>query len=268
MYTNNKSLVDEALIYEPIKNTFLLGWEWITVNKAFTATALGIYILFNLLGVSFLATIFTIMIQIYIGKIFYGSIGITEFVESIKTSTREKLVKDSFFPAFGAYLGWTLLMFIIAVLLLLLVLNQQDISALELSNLQTPEAIEANIDILKPILFSLAMPSFVLMLIVLYIKPLVEANIIMSQTFKEGFSAVFTIFSFELWKKAMRSDYFTYVLKLNLILIVLSLPLGLLVTLMGLNILTYIVVFVFLYVINIIMAIGSMMLRRMIEQEG
>ena len=262
MQENNNRLVDEALVYEPVKNTFLLGWEWIILNKPFTAMALGIYILFNIVGVSFLATVFAIVIHIYVGRIFYTSNNITTFVDTIKGATREKLLKDTLAPALGAYLGWTLLMFISGLVLLLLVLNIHDISVL---NLQTPEDIEANMEILKPLLMGFSIPLFSIMLLLLYVKPLVEANITFSHTFKEGFSAVFTIFSLVLWRKVMRSDYFFYVLKLNFLLILMMLPIGFLVNVIGLNLLTYMMIFILLYVVNIIMAMASMMLRRIVE---
>ena len=266
MQRNNKRLVDEALTYEPVRNTFLLGWEWISINKAFTAMALGIYILFNILGVSFLATVFAITLQIYIGRIFYASNNITSYIEQIKESTREKLLKDTLIPSFGAYLGWTLLTFIVGFLILLFILNTNDISTLNLEALQTPEAIEANMETLKPLLMAFAMPLFFLILLVLYIKPLVESNITLSRTFKEGFSAVFTAFSLDLWRKAMRRDYFFYVLKLDILLIGMMLPVAFLLSLIGLNLLTYILIFILLYIINIITAIASMLLRRMVEE--
>ena len=265
MQENNRHLVDEALTYEPIRNTFLLGWEWISINKEFTAMALGIYILFNILGVSFLGTVFAIIIQIYIGRIFYTSNDITSYVDTIKQSTREKLLKDTLAPSFGAYLGWTFLTFIIGLLVLLFILNIHDLSSLNVEALQTSEAIEANMELLKPLLMAFSMPLSFLILLVLYIKPLVDANITLSRTFKEGFSSVFTTFSLELWRKAMRSDYLFYVLKLYMLLIGMMLPIGFLLSLIGLNLLTYILIFILLYIINIIMAIASMLLRRMVE---
>ena len=265
MQENTTRLVDEALIYEPVKNTFLLGWEWIVINKEFTAMALGIYILFNMVGVSFLATIFTIMLQIYIGRIFYTSGNITTFIDTIKASNREKFLKETVAPAMGAYLGWTVLMFLVGLIVVLFISTVQDLSTLQLETLQSAEDIEANMKIIEPLLMALGIPSLLMMLLLLYIKPLVEANITMSHTFKEGFLAVFSSFSFDLWRKVMRSDYFIYVLKLDFILMVMFLPIVFVVSLIGLNILTYSMILVFLYMVNIMMAIGSMMLRRMVE---
>lgn len=261
MQTNNRRLVDEALEYEAVKNTFLLGWEWIALNKSFTAMALGIYVIFNIFGVSFLATIFAIMIHIYMGRIFYTSNNIGMYVDAIKTSDTEKLLKGTFPPALGAYLGWTLLMLILGFMVLLFVSSMHDLSTL---NVQTAEDIEANIETLKPLLLAFAMPFSFLMLILLYIKPLVESNITVSKTFKEGFLAVFSTFSFALWRKSLRRDYFFYVLQLDVLLLIILLPIGFLVSLLGLNMVTYILVFIGLYLVNIFMAIASMMLRRMV----
>jgi len=265
MQKTNTRLVDEALIYDPVKNTFLLGWEWIVINKEFTAMALGIYILFNIVGISFLATIVAIMLQIYIGRIFYTSSSITTFIDTIKASNQEKLFKETVSPAIGAYLGWTALMFLVGLLVVLFVSSMQDLSTLQLETLQHSEDIEANMKIIEPLLMALGVPFLLMMLVLLYIKPLVEANITMSHTFKEGFLAVFSSFSFALWRKAMRRDYLSYVVKLDFILMVMLLPIVFIVSLIGLNILTYIMIFVFLYMVNIMMAIGSMMLRRMVE---
>ncbi len=68
---NNRLLVDEAIAFEPIKNTFRLGWEFVKLNQQFTITAMIIFILLNLLVtiqvVSFifmvLSAIFVILIQ-------------------------------------------------------------------------------------------------------------------------------------------------------------------------------------------------------------
>ena len=55
-------LIDEALASEPIRNTFRLGWEFITLNQKFTLTAIVIFILLNILGmIPMIALIFMVL---------------------------------------------------------------------------------------------------------------------------------------------------------------------------------------------------------------
>ena len=265
MQENNTRLVDESLIYEPVKNTFLLSWEWMKLNKQFIAMTLGIYVLFNLVGISFVATMFAIVMQIYIGRIFYESMDISTYVDAIKKSNAEKLLSKNIAPAIGGYLGWIVLMTMVMLVVVVFVSSTYDISTLDLQSLKTVQDIEANIDILIPFFIAMSIPALVIMLVLLYIKPLVDANIVMSHTFKEGFLAVFTSFSADLWRKSLRGDYFYYVSKLGIVMMLMMFPFALLVSVIGINILTYIIMFVLLYISNIIMTVASMMLKRMVE---
>jgi len=255
---NETRLIDEALASEPVKNTFRLGWEFIKLNKTFTLTAMIIFIVLNIFGMipvasfifMFLLGIFALVIQIHIGKIFYESKDIKNYIIEIKESSLDKLLTEHVATAFGAYMGW----FVLALVLMFFF-----------------SAIASSIGIVNELngLVILSIPILIVALFISYIQPLVQANVIMANGVKEGFKAVFTLFSTHLWGLAFQSSYFKYVAIFGLISILLlflsSFIVGLVTNLSGMPIIANVLMLILMYIFMIIMAVGSMMAKRIVE---
>jgi hypothetical protein len=270
MYENNTQnsgtrLIDEALTSEPIKNTFRLGWEFIKLNQKFTLTAMIIFVVLNLFGMipiaslifMVLSAVFGLVIQIHVGKTFYESQDIKSYINEIKESTIDKLLTRHVATAFGAYMGWV-------VLLLLLILLFGFIGgSMGIINEQMSEA-----DLLNA-LVTLGFPMLLIALVLSYVQPLVQANIIMANGVQEGFKAVFTLFSTHVWRMAFKSAYFKYVAGFGLVIILLlfffAFIVGLLTSLSGLTIVGNILMVILMYIFMLIMAVGSMMAKRTVE---
>ena len=270
MYENNTQnsdrwLIDEALSSEPIKNTFRLGWEFITLNPTFTLTAIVILIVLNLLGTipvaslifMVLSAVFSLVIQIHVGKTFYGSENIKNYIHEIKESSVDKLLTRHVATAFGAYMGWVLL------LLLFLILFGFVGSSMGILNEQMNQTDIANAVI------TLGIPMLIIALLLSYVQPLVQANIIMANNFQEGFKAVFTLFSADVWRLAFHSSYFKYVAGFGLVVILVifffAFIIGVLTNLTGLIMLGNILMVILMYISMLIMAVGSMMAKRLVE---
>ncbi|SFV58561.1 hypothetical protein MNB_SV-14-1057 [hydrothermal vent metagenome] len=263
MYKNNiknrdRRLIDEALASEPIKNTFRLGLEFIKLNKTFTLTAMVIFIVLNIFGMIPVASfifmvllgIFALVIQIHIGKIFYESKDIKNYITEIKESSLDKTLTEHIATAFGAYLGW----FVLALVLMFFF-----------------SLITSSLGIVNEFngLVILGIPIVIVALFISYIQPLVQANVIMSNGVQEGFKAVFTLFSTRLWHLAFQSSYFKYIAGFGLISILLlflsSFIMGLLTNLIGIPIIANVLMLILMYIFMIIMAVGSMMAKRIVE---
>ena len=270
MYENNTKnsdrwLIDEALSSEPIKNTFRLGWEFIKLNQTFTLTAIVMLIVLNLFGMipivslifMVLSAVFGLVIQIHVGKTFYESQDIKSYIHEIKESSIDKVLTRHVATAFGAYMGWVIL------LLLLIFLFGVIGSSMGIINEHMNQANIVNAVVM------LGLPMLLIALVLSYVQPLVQANIIMANGLQEGFKAVFTLFSVNLWRLAFQSSYFKYVAGFGLITILLlfffAFIIGLLTNLSGLTIVGNILMVILMYVFMIIMAVGSMMAKRLIE---
>ena len=270
MYENNTQnsdtrLIDEALTSEPIKNTFRLGWEFIKLNQKFTLTAMIIFVVLNLFGMipiaslifMVLSAVFGLVIQIHVGKTFYESQDIKSYIHEIKESSIDKLLTRHVATAFGAYMGWVVL------LLLLMLLFGFIGSSMGIINEQMNEA-----DLLNA-LVTLGFPMLLIALVLSYVQPLVQANIIMANGVQEGFKAVFTLFSARVWRMALQSSYFKYVAGFGLVIILLlfffAFIVGLLTSLSGLTIVGNILMVLLMYIFMLIMAVGSMMAKRTVE---
>ena len=270
MYENNTQksdtrLVDEALASEPIKNTFRLGWEFITLNQKFTLTAMIIFVVLNLFGMipiaslifMVLSAVFGLVIQIHVGKTFYESQDIKSYIQEIQESRIDTLLTRHVATAFGAYMGW------IVLLLLLILLFGFVGGSMGIINEQMNEA-----DLLNA-LVTLGLPMLLIALVFSYVQPLVQANIIMAQGVQEGFRAVFTLFSSNVWRMAFQSSYFKYVAGFGLAIILLlfffAFIVGILTAVSGLTIVGNILMVVLMYIFMLIMAVGSMMAKRRVE---
>jgi len=260
-------LIDEAVTSEPIKNTFRLGWEFISLNKKFTVTAVVIFILLNILGmipaVAFifmiLSAIFGLALQIHIGKIFYLSENIQSYVSKIEDSSVEAILNRHTSTSFGAYFGWVLLL--LGFLFILSILGGN-------MGLITPNMNETE---LFNLLLILGFPFIIIALLLSYVHPLVQSNIFMANGFREGFKAVFTIFSMDLWRLSMQKSYFKYLSLFGIVtllfLFLFAFLIGIITTITGLALLGNILLMISMYVFMVMMAVGSMMARRVVENK-
>jgi len=265
MENSERRLIDEALETQPIKNTFRLAWEFITLNRNFTFTLMGVFIALHLLGmIPILALVFMVFagvfglaIQIYIGKIFYQTADIHSYLDKIEKSKIDMVSYTSIAPAFGAYIGGLVFLFLMAFLFGV-VANSMGL---------IHEGMSES-DLIKMIA-SLGMPMILTLLVLLYLQPLVQANIILAKNFNEGFKAVFTIFSPNLWRDAFHKAYFSYVVILGIIVLstifIVATFLNVIASMSGLGLFLHILLLGCLYVFMVIMAVGSVMAKRIVE---
>ena len=118
-------------------------------------------------------------------------------------------------------------------------------------------------------LVSIAIPMLIITLLFSYVQPLVQANVVMANTFKEGFFAVMTLFSVDVWSKAMTKKYFKYTALFGTavfgIMFIFALISGLLSAVPVVNILMSIVLLLGIYVFIVIMGVAAMMVKRIVE---
>jgi len=263
MQEDNRRLIDEASEFEPVKNTFRLGWEFIRLNQTFTLTVLAILILLNLLGIipllsliaPMLAGVLSMTLQIYAGRAIYESNEITDYVEFIKSSRidSEKL-KENFSTAFGAYMGWVVLLFAFIFIGLFMAISSGSIN----ENMNETDLLLS--------LASIGLPLTLIVLVLSYVQPLVHSNIVLSNGFSEGFKSVFTLFSKDVWSSAMQKSYFAYVSIFGLVIMGILIPFVALFASVGMGIVLNIIVVIISYILMIIMSIAAMMARRIVEE--
>ena len=263
---DNRRLIDEALESEAVKNTFRLAWEFIRLNQKFTLIAMGLFIVLNLfgglplMGTLFMvfAGVFGMMIQIHVGKMFYATHDIDTYVATIEESKIENVIKQHVQVAFGAYMGWIVLLLITLVLVGViggatgLIHEGMDQMALVMA------------------LATLGLPILLISLLLSYVQPLVHSNIVLANDFSEGFKAVFSIFSLDVWRSAFQKTYFNYVAIFGLVLIGAVFAMvavsSLLMLIPFVNILGNILMMGCMYVFMVIISIGAMMARRLVEE--
>ncbi len=220
-------LIDQATS-EPIKNVFKIGWETIILNIPTLSTAITLLLLLNiasfmnLMLLNIVLVIFSgilvVSAQIYIGRTFYEAVGMNDFASTIREATVMDFFKKHIGVATGSYIAWITL-FILPILVIVLFL---------------PQGAEPTTEDIDNFLLAF-IPFIVIMLIVLYVQPLVQANVIVSNTFKEGFRAVMTIFSKKVWTKAFTRRYFSYLTRFGLIIFATLFLLGLVIGFTGLS---------------------------------
>lgn len=260
MHENNTALLDEALYEEPVKNTFRLSWEFISLNRQFTFTAMSLLLLLNILSLFLgvlamvVSGIFSLTIQIYVAKLIYSSQDIGSFIEESKKSKVESAVSQNASVASGAYLGWITLLIIFLVVLVFTLKTM----GLPLENVKT-------MDDFQPIINAIIFPLIILLLLLTYIHPLVQANINMAKDFREGFLAVFTVFSLTMWRESFQSKYPKYILSLMGIVLVGAFILAFIISIPGINLLASFIVVVVMYMYMVMISIAAMMGKRMIE---
>ena len=207
-----KRLVDE-LLSSPVKYAFLLAKESIFANKAlfFSLAALVIVLAIvsqlPLLGffASLLSGALVLALMIVVGKIFMQSEDIEAYVGSIKSLSIGDIFKNGLMSAFGAYLGFAILLIGVGVIFLVVLAPIYSFASANIATLtQKPGAI-----ILVTLILSY----------LFYLTPLVYSRLIKSSTFSEAFQAVFAYFLPSLVKKAFKAEYFWYMTKLGFALI-------------------------------------------------
>jgi len=263
MQEDNTRLIDEASDFEPVKNTFRLGWEFIHLNQTFTLTVMAILILLNLLGMIPLISLITAMfagilgmaLQIYAGRAVYESNEITDYVELIKNSRIDsEEIKGHFSTAFGAYMGWVVLLIAFVFMASIMAVS----SGLINENMNEADVLMA--------FASIGLPLVLVALILSYVQPLVHSNIVFANGFSEGFKAVFTLFSKDVWSSAMQKSYFTYVSVFGLVIMGILIPFIALFAIMGMGVVLNIGLVIISYMLMIIMSIAAMFARRIVEE--
>lgn len=263
---NNARLIDEALVEEPIKNTFRLAWEFIVVNKKFTIMAMLIFIVLNLfaaipvIALFFViaAAVFGIMIQMHVGKVFYSAKDIDVYIQDIQASRIGEVLTKYMPSAFGVYLGW-----IVLILLLLFVFGFIGaLTGIFNENMNEQDVVIA--------LTGLALPLILVAFALSYVQPLVHSNIVLANSFGEGFKAVFTLFSKDVWSSAMQKKYFGYIIKVGLVLMALIFSVGLTATFLTMmplvGLIASMLLLVLMYIFMVFISVMSMMARRMVEE--
>lgn len=265
MQEENRRLIDEALDFEPVKNTFRLAWEFIILNKNFTLMAMGAFVLLNFLGtlpvIGFILTVFAaafgIVMQMHVGRTLYGTANIETYVDEIQKSSIKEALSNYLQTAFGIYLSWLVFMLLIIFSFSLLGIT----TGVFTEDMNENDIVNAFSD--------LGLPLVIFALLFSYLQPLVHSNIVLSNSGGEGFKAVFTIFTKDVWSSAMQKPYFFYVVKVALIILVLLVLVGviffaLLHPLLGAF--SAFFIFMSMYIFMVIMSVTSMMARRIVEE--
>jgi hypothetical protein len=263
MQEENARLIDEASQSEAVKNTFRLGWEFIRLNQTFTLTVLGALIVLNFLGMipvisliaSMLAGVFGIALQIYAGRAVYEAEDITSYVEFItKSQISDESLKGHMSTAFGAYMGWVVLILVFVFVASILAVS----SGLVTENMTQENALMA--------LASIGLPLVIVALVLSYVQPLVHSNIVLANDFPQGFKAVFTIFSKDVWSSAMQKSYFSYVALFGIFIMLCIIPFAIVFATLGMGLLLNVILVIGSYVLMIILSVGAMMARRIVEE--
>lgn len=262
--TDTPKIVDQALAH-PIKYTLMLTKEVFALNKGLFLGITAIVILLSLLSnipllglvASVLSGILMFALFFFVGKVFYEAADMDAFVETIRTTTISTLWNKYWKPSFGAYLGWVLIILLFLVIAGVIVgITGAGDKFMMASQSNDPMAMLA-------ILPATILPLLLLALL-LYVMPLVFANIIKTDNFNDAFKAVFTIFSKDVWRRAFTGAYFKYMTLLGLILIALMILMvvfsGILMTIFGaldpsMMIVGLIIVIILMVIIQIVMNI-------------
>lgn len=266
MQEHNKRLIDEAIEVESVKNTFRLTRESLLLNKKLTMTAVAIFLVLNILGsipqltfiFGFLAGIFLIVMQIHAGRTLYASENIETFVEETKKQTLGNILSNHTRTASGVYAGMVILIALFSFILGTLLV----FSGIFKEGMNEQELVMA--------LSQIGLPILLVVMVISYVQPLVHSNIILANTFGEGFKAVFSFFSADVWRSAMQKIYFAYVAKVGLLMVALAFAAAMLTTLgmtiPFLGLILQLSLLALMYLFMMVMAHMAVMARRMVEE--
>jgi len=264
----NSRLIDEALASEPIKNTFRLSWEFLSLNRQFTLTVMALLLILSLLGMTIpvVGAIFTVLssalsisMQIYIGRLVYESQDIQQFVSEVKIAKGEDILKKFFSPSIGAYMGWMVL----SLLFLVIIGFIAGVIGVPQVNLEETMVLKNEKEIME-FLSVIAIPTLLLFLLFLLIQPLIQFKIIKADNFNQGFFAVMNFFSLKVWRRAFRWSYIRYVFAVFGIGMLYMIGVFLLMTIPMVN---YIAIILGFYVWMILLSVASVMVERVLEYE-
>jgi len=264
----NSRLIDEALASEPIKNTFRLSWEFLSLNRQFTLTVMALLLILSLLGMTIpvVGAIFTVLssalsisMQIYIGRLVYESQDIQQFVSEVKIAKGEDILKKFFSPSIGAYMGWMVL----SLLFLVIIGFIAGVIGVPQINLEETMVLKNEKEIME-FLSVIAIPTLLLFLLFLLIQPLIQFKIIKADNFNQGFFAVMNFFSLKVWRRAFRWSYIRYVFAVFGIGMLYMIGVFLLMTIPMVN---YIAIILGFYVWMILLSVASVMVERVLEYE-
>ncbi len=234
MESNGMQLRDEAR-REPVKNAFRVGWEFVEQNMALGWATVAVFVVLSLVEfvplVGFAATIavgvFSQSIQIFVGRAFYGAETMEAFVSEASGVKLSTFLTRYQAPAFGAWLGWAAVGFVMLLAWMALVLLLGgDPAALETAG--GDEAFET----LFQAMGVAVLPVILIAMLLSYVYPIVQGRVILSDSFGEAFKAVFSLFSPTVWKHAMAGEYFSFVFFFGLVLIGVALAISLVATLL------------------------------------
>ncbi len=265
MQENNRRLIDEALSFEPIKNTFRLGWEFITLNKKFTYISLMIAIGTHLLSqidpiVGFFMMLFygfyILAVQIEVGRVIYKTADIETFLEEVRAMDVNQVLRDHIERVIGAVIGWsllyTLLMLFFAFLVAILYTIVGDMT----------EALVITV-----------IPAIALLLLIAYLQPLIQAKVALSANVEEAMFAVFSIRLPHFRAASFNGFYFKYVVSLLFLLLALPFIITLLhsfgfFSVLGIFVDKFLMLTlpIIAYIASVIIAVGYMMASRMVEE--
>lgn len=260
MQEQRRFLLDEAIAQEPVKNTLRLAWEFMTLNKKFTLTAMSMLLLLNILTAFLgllamvISGVFSLAIQIYVSKLVYNAQHIEAFIEDAKNSKVEEAVAKNAWVSAGAY--WALIVLFLALFFVLVMVVQS--SGVSLENIKSIEE-------LMPIAQTLFLPITILALLMSYIHPLVHSNVAFAQDFKGGFLATFTMFSPTLWQNSFRNGYLKYIAMMMGLVFLGAFLLGIFISLPIINMLANFIVIIVMYSYMVLISVVAMMGRRMVE---
>ncbi|CAA6826013.1 MAG: Unknown protein [uncultured Sulfurovum sp.] len=264
MQENNTRLIDEALSAEPIKNTFRLGWEFVTLNKKFTYISLAIAVGMNLLSyldpslaffVMLIYGFYMIAVQIEVGRVIHGTQNIETFIADVEAVDVKNVIKGHVERAIGSVIGWSLVY--TGVMVLFAVAGFM---------------IYAIIGSPNETLVLTLIPAGVLLLLVAYLQPLIQAKVALSANIEEAMFSVFSIVKPELRIRAFSKSYFKYVASLLFVLLAIPFALtmihgmGLFSSVPLLNEILMIFLPMAVYVTTVIMSVGYMMSARMVGE--
>jgi len=201
-----------------------------------------------------LAGVLGIALQIYAGRAVYESDDIGNYVEVIEKSDISEVLTRHGRTAFGAYMGWVIL----ALLFVFIASIVAVFSGLITENMSQTNVLMAFV--------SIGLPLVLVALILSYVQPLVHSNIVLANNFQEGFKAVFTIFSKDVWSSAMQKSYFAYVAVFGVFIMLCVVPVALVFSVLGMGAIFNLLLVIVTYILMIIMSVGAMMARRIVEE--
>lgn len=272
------NIVDQALAH-PIKYAIMLTKEVYSLNKSFFWGLSAIIVVLALLSeiplLGLIATVISgiLMFSLFLftGKVFYKAATMDMFVEEIESISVSKLWNNYWQPAFGAYLGWVVIVLGTLFLAGFMVAVTGQADALMMGDTAAENPM---------MLFSVMTIPMLIVSLILYLVPLVFANTIRTDTFGDAFKSVFSLFKSDIWRRAFTGVYFKYMALLGLVLIafviVMIMVSALFVTLLGgidptmisIGVLLMVIVMVVLQVIlNVFYAITAIIADRMTQDD-